>query len=409
MPEGYTHVRTARRAAELAQLEIEHPAAFACGANGPDIFFCYRAWKSGENRGENLPELGSRMHDENTGAFLRALVENAATPAQRSYALGFLSHYAADCTVHPYVVCVTEEGGPYAGPGGHGYFEIAVDSFLHEQDTGKAAVPVDDTTPRLAGAALAEVGAQLQKSLQAAFGVTVSREALADTFWHTRALRRMFISRFHIKYALFWLVEPAFGGRGAVTGHITPARLIGTGKRPKGSLPCPWTHPFTGEEMEDDLNALLEKAEKRSAAYLLAAKGYWDGRLSMKKLSGLLGSASYLSGLPDERSCPGLAPAEKPAPARRKAAEAEEKPAAKKPAPRRKAAQTAGEAPAEKPVRARRKAAGTGEESPAEKPARTRRKTTEAGEKPAAKKAAPRRKAAPPREAAPGGQAPAEE
>lgn len=387
MPEGYTHVRTANRAAALAQLEIAHPAAFACGANGPDIFFCYRAWKSGEKRGENLPELGSRMHDENTGAFLRALVKYAATPAQRSYALGFLSHYAADCTVHPYVVCVTGEGGPYAGPGGHGYFEIAVDSFLHEQDTGKAAVPVDDTTPRLAGAALAEVGALLQKSLREAFGVTVSREALADTFWHTRALRRMFISRFRIKYALFWLVEPAFGGRGAVTGHITPARLVGTGKHPKGSLPCPWTHPFTGEEQTDDLNALLEKAEKRSAAYLLAAKGYWDGRLSMEKLSTLLGSASYLSGLADERSCPGLAPEKKPAP-RRKPAEAGEEPAAKKPALRRKPAETKAEAPAEQP-------------------ARTRRKAAEAGEKPAAKKPA-RRKPAPPKESAPEGQAPAE-
>ena len=346
MPEGYTHVRTARRAAALAQLEPEHPAAFACGANGPDIFFCYRAWKSAENRGEDLPALGARMHDENTGAFLRALVQNAATPAQRSYALGFLSHYAADCTVHPYVVCVTEEGGPYCRPGGHGYFEIAVDSFLHQQDTGKASVPVDATTPRLAGAALAEVGALLQKSLREAFGLTISREALADTFWHTRALRRLFVSRFKVKYAFFWLVEPAFGGRGAVTGHITPARLVGTGKRDKRRLPCPWTHPFTGEEVDDDLNALLEQAEKRSAAYLLAAKGYWEGRLSMEKLAALLGSASYLSGLADERSCPGLAPEKKPARTRRKAAEAGEKPPAKKAAPRRRAAPPQEDAPA---------------------------------------------------------------
>ena len=407
MPEGYTHVRTANRAAALAQLEIAHPAAFACGANGPDIFFCYRAWKSGEKRGENLPELGERLHDENTGAFLRALVEYAATPAQRSYALGFLSHYAADCTVHPYVVCVTGEGGPYAGPGGHGYFEIAVDSFLHEQDTGKAAVPVDDTTPRLAGAALAEVGALLQKSLREAFGVTVSREALADTFWHTRALRRMFVSRFRIKYALFWLVEPAFGGRGAVTGHITPARLVGTGKHPKGSLPCPWTHPFTGEEQTDDLNALLEKAEKRSAAYLLAAKGYWDGRLSMEKLSTLLGSASYLSGLADERSCPGLAPEKKPAP-RRKPAETKAETPAEQPARTRRKAAEAGEKPAAKKPALRRKPAETKAETPAEQPARTRRKAAEAGEKPAAKRPA-RRKLAPPKEAAPEGQAPAEE
>ena len=301
MPEGYTHVRTARRAAALAQLEIEHPAAFACGANGPDIFFCYRAWKSGEKRGEDLPALGERMHHENTGAFLRALVQNAATPVQRSYALGFLSHYAADCTVHPYVVCVTGEGGPYAGPGGHGYFEIAVDSHLHELDTGKLAVPVDDTTPLLAGADLAEVGALLQKSLRQAYGLTVSREALADTFWHTRALRRLFVSRFHIKYALFWLVEPAFGGRGAVTGHITPARLAGTGSHPKGSLPCPWVDPFTGQRRMEDLNALLTKADKagrihfvgnveaREAVYgqvdVIVSDGY-SGNIFLKTMEG---------------------------------------------------------------------------------------------------------------------------
>lgn len=355
MPEGYTHVRTARRAAALAQLEIEHPAAFACGGNGPDIFFCYRAWKSGEKRGEDLPALGERMHHENTGAFLRALVQNAATPVQRSYALGFLSHYAADCTVHPYVVCVTGEGGPYAGPGGHGYFEIAVDSHLHELDTGKLAVPVDDTTPLLAGADLAEVGALLQKSLRQAYGLTVSREALADTFWHTRALRRLFVSRFHIKYALFWLVEPAFGGRGAVTGHITPARLAGTGSHPKGSLPCPWVDPFTGQRRMEDLNALLTKAVQRSAAYMLAARGWWDDRLSMDKLSALLGSASYLSGLADERSCPGFVPPEEPhaGPAARR----EEAPA-KKPAPT--------EAP-KRPARPRHKAPAPADEAaPAE-------------------------------------------
>lgn len=354
MPEGYTHIRTARRAAALAGFEPEHPAAFGCGANGPDMLFCYRAWKSAGDRGEDLPALGARLHDENTGVFLRSLVENARTSAQRSYALGFLSHYAADCTLHPYVVCVTQKGGPYARPGGHGYFEIALDSFLHQQDTGRPAVPVADNTPRLAGAALAEVGALLQTAIRAALGVTVSREALADTFWHTRALRRLFVSRFRVKYALFWLVEPAFGGRGAITGHITPARLAGTGKRDKRRLPCPWIHPFTGEEMEDDLNALLEKAEKRSAAYMLAARGVWDGRLSMEKLAALLGSASYLSGLADEVSCPGCAPAAEPAP---------EKPARARRAPAKKAAaapESAGEAapaaePApEKPARARR-------------------------------------------------------
>ena len=46
MPEGYTHVRIAKNAAEAAALHINHPEAFACGANGPDIFFFFEVWKT---------------------------------------------------------------------------------------------------------------------------------------------------------------------------------------------------------------------------------------------------------------------------------------------------------------------------------------------------------------------------
>ena len=38
MPEGYTHVRTAHKAAEAIHYKIQCPAAFAAGANGPDSF-----------------------------------------------------------------------------------------------------------------------------------------------------------------------------------------------------------------------------------------------------------------------------------------------------------------------------------------------------------------------------------
>ena len=305
MPEGYTHIRTARAAAKLAGLSIvSDEAAFGCGANGPDMLFCYRVWRRAENRGENLPLIGERLHNENTGAFLQSLIENAQTPSQRSYVLGFLAHYATDCTVHPYVVYLCGEGQPYARPGGHGYFEIALDSFLHEQDTGNRAVPVKANTPKLAGAALAGAGALLQQGIREALGVEVSREALADAFWHTRRMRRMFVSRLKIKYAFFWLVEPLFGGRGFSTAHMTPARLYGTEARPDGELPDRWQHPFTGEWMEDGIDELLEKATRRSAAYMMAAQGYWAGKLSLAKVMGLLGSASYLSGIPDEESAP---------------------------------------------------------------------------------------------------------
>ena len=75
MPEGYTHLRCAWRAARAQKLTADlHREAFFAGANGPDMLFCYQVWKPARKRAYPLPDLGERMHNENTGAFLRALL-----------------------------------------------------------------------------------------------------------------------------------------------------------------------------------------------------------------------------------------------------------------------------------------------------------------------------------------------
>ena len=145
MPEGYTHVRTAKKAAEAIHYKIQCPNAFAAGANGPDSFFCYEVWKKRAKRHYDLPTLGNRMHEENTGAFLRSLCDHAKTRPQVEYVLGFLSHYAADTVMHPFIIAMCERGQPYGRKGGHGYLEIALDStcLLYTslrglQDAGRA-------------------------------------------------------------------------------------------------------------------------------------------------------------------------------------------------------------------------------------------------------------------------------
>ena len=44
MPEGYTHVKMAAKAVNVAQVPLTSQRAFALGANGPDPFFFYQAW-----------------------------------------------------------------------------------------------------------------------------------------------------------------------------------------------------------------------------------------------------------------------------------------------------------------------------------------------------------------------------
>lgn len=297
MPEGYTHVRTARKAAETIHYKIQCPAAFAAGANGPDSFFCFEIWKKRAKRRYDLPGLGSRMHEEKTGAFLRSLCANVKTRPQVEYTLGFLSHYAADTVVHPFICAMCAPGQPYAGKGGHGYLEIALDSTLHAEDTGSALVPVDDVSPLPTGEELADITALLHTCLLETYGEDIPVEYLADAFWHTYRLRGLFPSKHGVRRVFFWLVEPLFSGRGFITGHVSPRQLD---KR----LPDDWTDPFTGEHHDGGLFALLPKAVFRSEQFMGAALLYWMNRLPPAEFAEKLGSMSYLQGIATPESDP---------------------------------------------------------------------------------------------------------
>lgn len=297
MPEGYTHVRTAKKAAAAIHYKVQCPAAFAAGANGPDSFFCYEIWKPAAKRSYDLPALGSRMHEENTGAFLQALIRGVHTRAQIEYVLGFLSHYAADIVMHPYVVYVSSPGQIYGMKGGHGYFEIALDSTLHAEDTGVSQVPAQDTSPVPAGEELADMAALLHTALVEAYGEEVPVEALADSFYYTNRIRRLFTSRHGVRKVVFGVVERLFGGKGFITGHISPAHL-------RLDLPEDWTDPATGEERHSGAFALLKDARQRSELFMAAALGYWMKEVSWETLVQTLGSMSYTTGTETERSKP---------------------------------------------------------------------------------------------------------
>ena len=128
MPEGYTMC--------APQEKLRKPSTTRFSARRrlrrvPTARTAFSALKSGKKRAKrryDLPGLGSRMHEEKTGAFLRSLCANVKTRPQVEYTLGFLSHYAADTVVHPFICAMCAPGQPYAGKGGHGYLEIALDS-----------------------------------------------------------------------------------------------------------------------------------------------------------------------------------------------------------------------------------------------------------------------------------------
>lgn len=301
MPEGYTHVTLAKRAAKRAGWVILDEAAFAAGANGPDIFFSFEGWKPAAERRYNLKAFGNRMHEERTGAFLAALCKQAKTQAQLDYFMGFLAHYAIDTTVHPYVCALTKKGQLYGGKGGHGYFEIALDSYLCKKFTKKRDFGIDAFAPKLVGASLAQVVGQLDRAIEETYGSRISPEYIADAIFQNRSIRSIFRSRFGIKRMLYWLLEPFFGGRGALTGHVHPRRMRGMSKwdiKRGKTLPNPWVDPVTGQEHAETLDQLLIRAIKRTEEIyntLLSpetAREFWN----------VLGSYDYVTGTETEQS-----------------------------------------------------------------------------------------------------------
>ena len=85
------------------------------------------------------------------------------------------------------------------------------------------------------------------------------------------------------------VVEPLFGGRGFITGHISPRKLA-------PDMPDAWTDPFTGTEHTGGVFALLPKAERRSEEFMGAALLLWLDKYTEAEFAEKIGSMSYTEG-----------------------------------------------------------------------------------------------------------------
>lgn len=292
MPEAYTHIRIARAARAHSGVFVPCTAAFEMGANGPDPLFAYRLLD--RRAPAPLAALGGRVHREQCGRFLRTLIFAAATPAQRSYALGFLTHCAGDALLHPYVAFQEGPGGQFNRPHGHGFCEVAMDSMFHEKDTGSAAVPAATAAPRLAPDELAGITQLLHGALAHVYGETVSCEALADAFHDFTALHRLFCApragkRWLVRTAEHFLHRPGWG-----QSHLTPAA------QPAGGFAVRWENPYTHEVREAGPERLCAEAALLASSYLGAAAAYWEGRSIRHTVAMAIGDRSFVTGLMSE-------------------------------------------------------------------------------------------------------------
>ncbi len=291
MPECYTYVYLANQALTRSGNAVASQPAFIAGANGPNPLYMYRIYK--KKREPNLPALAARMHREKTGQFLHALIRYATTPAQQSYALGFITHYTTDCTLYPYMAAMSVAGAPYAGEQGRYEMACALDSTLYHRDYKTLLVPLHAATPVLITEELAQVCALLREAVADVYQQQLPLIAFSDAFHDNLAMHKLMISRTGLKKPLLSIIEPS--GLPHYDGPLAARTQPGKMLKP---LPDSWVNPFSNKSMNLTFDEVVAAAVQTGALCVTAVMRYWLGDFSEDKLIAVLGNNDYYTGMP---------------------------------------------------------------------------------------------------------------
>ncbi|MDR0930070.1 MAG: zinc dependent phospholipase C family protein [Oscillospiraceae bacterium] len=299
MPSGYLHKRCAEEAARRAGLPIAAPEAYLLGAMGADPLFMLGIFPLRLN--SRPLRYGHMVHQRRTGAFLLALLRQgrAGGAAAHGFALGFLTHYALDTTVHPYVYAhsVGSDGRYHSRI--HMRLEKQWDTLFFRQDGGRGTAV---TTPGIAEAQAIwpEIAAIWARATAEVFPGEALSEAMAlKALQDAARANRLTHSPRGGKYALVWAAERIIGKAGLATAQMAPRFLprgdfVNAGHRP-------WRNPAApGVKRSEGLAELWEAALEKAQALLLAGDKYLSGEMAEAEMARAIGNLGYGTGVEAE-------------------------------------------------------------------------------------------------------------
>lgn len=298
MPNIYAHFHCGQRALELTGPEARaaaerYPGAYRVGCQGPDPFF-YACFFGPWNR--HLHRIANRLHTERTDALFAALLKEAGDdPLALSYTLGFLTHYALDCGVHPYVYHVSCRRH-------HVGFEAGMDMALHAL-WGKR---LEEFPP----AELLPLRREERRALDGMWARVI------QALYGERVRGGFYAAVGHMRRVAGLIYDPSGRKRRLVRGMEKllrrPARLsrMVMAPRPGEAVDClnldhrPWSPAWAPEEASTlSVPEMMEKAAHEAAGWqTLAAKAAGTG--DRGEALAALGGRSMDTGRPCGEECP---------------------------------------------------------------------------------------------------------
>lgn len=155
MPDLWTHYFFAKEVMIENHLKDLDTSIYYFAAQGPDFLFYldFYPWKK-KDKEVDYSDLGSILHIEKTNEVLQlvfSMLENQ-NQALRSYLYGFLTHYALDSRVHPFVFFHAKDETQ------HKRLEMTIDVAMYKQRRSKKITKEDALT-------IFDVGRELPKEI----------------------------------------------------------------------------------------------------------------------------------------------------------------------------------------------------------------------------------------------------
>lgn len=266
------------------------------GAQGPDPLFFYNFLPP--RFGTRVFKLGEAMHAQRVGQMLRAILTAAAKGEQsvKAWAAGYLSHYALDTVIHPFVYANSFSNGKYATHL-HLLLEKAMDTWLYRQQ-GHQGIPRHFEGIRRAlkphKRIIAQAWADAAGQVFPEYGV--SSKQIGHAMDGAARVGRALYSPGGRLYKLLHGVGKLLGKPYILTGQMVPLALPDNDFI--NASGAAWASPWEAAmQRKEGLVQLMEQAAERAEAYIRGAFQYFEDETTLEQLLTLLGTMHFSSGL----------------------------------------------------------------------------------------------------------------
>lgn len=289
MPNIWTHILFCEDLIQKMNMNHpfpEHTNYMNLGAQGPDPFFYYNFWPWIRN--EPVHKIGTLIHTENCGEFMRDLIISAKHKNNkvRAYMFGFMTHHILDRNTHPYI----HYRAGYEGSN-HQRLEVLIDTLMMKKyaniDTWKEKVYKK-----------IDVGSVLDEEV-----VNALHTSIIKCFPEVKQQSTKYIHKAYkdMKLAFIILSDP-YGWKNFILHSLISAyshRPIKNDIDYLNLQMSTWHHSATNEPSTKSFIELYDEALEEGMEIMREVLHYWEtDKYSISKLEALLDHISFDTGLP---------------------------------------------------------------------------------------------------------------